>query len=208
MGKSVIALLGMMAVFLAQAQAEWYESGVLTGEIGGESVEMRSYYAKVPDDLGEDIVDELIREFVESFVNGVQHGARYQLVPEVSLGKVVLAQPQIWVSIDLRLDPDPESDGQLAIELSLDPETLELQSDTTVVRYFPRGRDLHDHYGLSEGELLIDEVAHDTDDGSLMIRGRITGQLTYQTSAALVHNPNDALGIDVEFQIDTVATLD
>ena len=208
MNRFVIAMLGMLMGELALAQAEWHESGLLTGEIGGDPVELRSYYVTVPDDLGDEVVDEIIRVIVDSFVDGVQHGARYQLVPEVAIGSLILAPAQLRVRLDLRPDEDPETEGQLSIEFSLEPETFEFQSETEVVRYFPRGRDLSDHYRLSEGELLIDEVAHDFDGGSLTVRGRITGLLTYQTGAELVHNPNDALSIGAEFQIDDVATLD
>ncbi len=204
----MIAILGMMTGYMALAQAEWHESGLLTGEISGDSIELHSYAARVPEDLGEEIEDEIVREFIESFVDAVQHGARYRLVPEVSLGPVVLAPAQILVSIDLRPEENPETDGQLTIEFGLDPETYEFQAESAVVRYFPRGVDLNDYYGLSEGELLIDEVAKREDSGSLMIRGSITGLLTYQTGVEVLHNPNDALSIEAEFQIDTVATLD
>ena len=195
---SVIAVAG-----IAMAQAEWTESGLLTATIDGTQYEMHSYYTRVADDAADGIEDEAVREFAQQYAGTVQHTASFRYAEAIEMVGIVLAPATIWVSIGVRTDADQSVPGRIDIDFALDPETLELMEDQGTIRYFPESWDLYDYYGLTEGELVIDEIT-ENDDESWLIRGRIAGLLTHQTGLDATHNPADALPFEAEFVIDPV----
>lgn len=194
----------MVIATVGSAQAEWHESGVLTGDIGGVHHELRSYYTQVADDVADGIEDEAVRDFAERYAGTVQHTATYRYAEGMEMAGIVLMPPTIWVNIGVRTDADQSVPGRLDVEFALDPETLALVEDTPVIRFYIDDWNLYDYYGLTEGELLIDEIVDNGDDTWTMT-GRIIGTLTHQTSLTMNHNADDARAIDVSFVIETLA---
>lgn len=204
MKRFLIALYALTLAGFTFAQADWHESGLLTAEIDGVHYELRSYYTQVADDVADNIEDEAVREFAQRYAGTVQHTATYRYVDAIEMAGMVMMPARIRVSIGLRTDADQSVPGQLDMEFALDPETLELIEGDLSVRYYVDDWDLSDYYGLTEGEVLIDEIVDNGDD-TWHIRGRISGSLTHQTSLDPAHNPDDALSIEAEFIIDTLA---
>lgn len=200
----LVALLVISTAGHALAQAEWTESGLLTAKIDGTEHEMRSWYTQVPEDAADGIEDAEVREFAQQYAGTVQHTAWFRYAEPIEMVGIVLSPATIWVTIGVRPDADQSVPGRIDVEFALDPETLELVEGQQTIRYYPEEWDLSDYYGLTEGELIIDEIVENS-DGSWQMRGRISGLVTHQTSISPVHNPDDALTFDVEFVIDTLA---
>lgn len=203
--KRVLCILLVTGVTMtALAQGEWHETGLLTGEIGGSPIELRSFYTVVADDAAAGIEDEEVREFAERFQGTVQHTAWYRYADAVEMMGIVLAPATVWVTIQVRTDANQSVPGALEIEFSLDPETLAMTDIEPTVRYFPERWVFSDYYGLTEGAMVLDELV-ENEDGSWHVSGQVTGLLSHQTGLTLEHNPADVLPIDVTFVIHNLA---
>lgn len=116
----------------------------------------------------------------ERYAGTEQHTAWYRYAEEIEMMGITLAPATVWVTIQVRTGANQSVPGAPEVELSLDPDTLELTDNEPTVRYFPERRVFSDYYGLTGGTVTLTDLS-ENEDGTWHVSGRVAGLLSHQT---------------------------
>ena len=131
------------------------------------------------------------------------HTASWIVLEPRLLGGVNITPDDVFVTITTRgsIEPHPGK-STLRVELSLDPETLDLKTrPTPSISFHPDDGD--GFYAMTEGVFEIESVTR-TDADSFAIIARAHGVMTGQTNRDVVHNPEDSVEFSARFDLGKV----
>ncbi|PWL16214.1 hypothetical protein DKP76_18695 [Falsochrobactrum shanghaiense] len=131
------------------------------------------------------------------------HTASWLIMKPQLMGGVNISPDDVFVLITSRdtLDPKP-GQSSLRVEISLNPETLELKSKPAAsIRFHPKDDD--SFYALTEGALKIESLAR-IDANSFAIVANAEGVMTGQNSDIIAHNPEDAVKFSARFDLQKI----
>lgn len=135
------------------------------------------------------------------------HSASWITLEPRLIGGVNIMPDDIFVTVRSRGSVEPEpGQASLLLEFSLDPDTLELRTETPHnIRFYPPGGSSDGYYALTEGSLRLERTAR-TDGNGLAILGIARGVMTFQTSETIVHAAAGAVEFSARFDLANVGS--
>lgn len=189
--KRTAAALMIAAYFAVPAFSQelpvYAETGTIDIAFGDERITHYTTWNTVPNDPDREV-----------------HTASWLILKPKLMGGVNISPDDVFVLITSRdtLDPKP-GQSTLRVEISLNPETLELKSKPAAsIRFHPNGDDRF--YAMTEGGFKIESVTR-TDPDSFAIVANAEGVMTGQDSDNIAHNPEDAMQFSARFNLQKIA---
>lgn len=189
--KRTAAALMIAAYFAVPAFSQelpvYAETGTIDITFGDERITHYTTWNTVPNDPDRQV-----------------HTASWLIMKPQLMGGVNISPDDVFVLITSRdsLSPKP-GQSSLRVEISLNPETLELKSKPAAsIRFHPNGDDRF--YALTEGAFKIESVTR-IDANSFAIIANAQGVMTGQDSDIIAHNPEDAVKFGARFNLQKIA---
>jgi len=189
--KRTAAALMVAAYFAVPAFSQelpvYAETGIIDITFGDERITHYTTWNTVPNDPDRQV-----------------HTASWLIMKPQLMGGVNISPDDVFVLITSRdsLIPKP-GQSSLRVEISLNPETLELKSKPAAsIRFHPNDDDRF--YALTEGAFKIESVTR-IDANSFAIIANAQGVMTRQDSDIIAHNPEDAVKFSARFDLQKIA---
>ena len=189
--KRTAAALMVAAYFAVPAFSQelpvYAETGTIDITFGDERITHYTTWNTVPNDPDRQV-----------------HTASWLIMKPQLMGGVNISPDDVFVLITSRdsLIPKP-GQSSLRVEISLNPETLELKSKPAAsIRFHPNDDDRF--YALTEGAFKIESVTR-IDANSFAIIANAQGVMTRQGSDIIAHNPEDAVKFSARFDLQKIA---
>lgn len=171
---------------LAQGIPVYEETGTIEITLGGERMIHYTTRNTVPDDPTRKV-----------------DTASWLILEPRLMGGVNISPDDVFVVITSRdsIEPNPRQ-ASMRVEISLDPETLDLKTrPAPSVRFYSEDDDRF--YAMTDGTFTVESVTR-IDSDSFTIIASASGVMTGQTSETIAHNPDDALEFSAKFDLQSV----
>lgn len=177
----------LTAPVLAQGVPSYEKTGTIEITFGDEQMTHYTTWNTVPNDAGRQV-----------------HTASWLILKPQLMGGVNISPDDVFVVVTSRdsIEPYP-GQASMRVEISLNPETLELKAwPQPSIRFYPGDND--GFYAMTDGTFEIESVTM-IDGDSFAVSANVQGVMTGQTSETVAHNPEDAIEFSARFDLQRVS---